>query len=249
MIDNRSQKHVFNNVKWVESLCDRRFGIGADGLILIEESGLMDFRMVYFNADGKEGSMCGNGGRCATAFAAKLGIIDKSTTFEAIDGIHDAVISGEDENSMVVSLKMNDVSRLEKEGRNYILDTGSPHFITFTENLENLDVFQEGKAIRYSDRFREKGINVNFVEYEAGTAKIRTYERGVEDETWSCGTGSVAAAIALELEGKTIPGKQIEVKTKGGSLFIKFNRSGDGFSDIWLTGPAVKVFEGMIEII
>lgn len=247
MIDNRSKNFVLGSPDQLAILCDRRFGIGADGLILLEESDTKDFKMIYFNADGKEGSMCGNGGRCTTAFAHAIGLIEKSTTFEAVDGDHEARILEKTDQGSIVSLKMNDVLIIERESNNYILDTGSPHYITFVKNAAETDVFGEGKKIRYNSRFKEKGINVNFIEPGNGTLKIRTYERGVEDETWSCGTGSVAAALALELEGKTISGKPVEVITKGGKLWVDFTRNDDVFSDIWLTGPAVKVFEGFIE--
>lgn len=247
MIDNRDKKFVLNSPSEIAFLCDRRFGIGADGIILLETSENKDFKMVYFNSDGKEGSMCGNGGRCITAFADSLGLIGQNTTFEATDGVHDAQILEKTGQGWLVSLKMKDVLSIEKESDNYILDTGSPHFITFVKNAEETNTCQEGKKIRYNDRFKETGINVNFIEPGNGTLKIRTYERGVEDETWSCGTGSVAAAIALELIGKAVPGKPVEVNTKGGKLWVDFKHSGEVFSDIWLTGPAVKVFEGFIE--
>ncbi len=247
MIDNRSKRFALDSQDEIALLCDRRFGIGADGLILLEKSVLKDFKMIYFNADGKEGSMCGNGGRCTTAFADALGLIGNSTTFEAVDGDHEARIIEKTHHGIVVSLKMNDVLLIEKESNNYILDTGSPHYISFVKNVAETDVIGEGEKIRYNSRFKEKGINVNFIEPGNGSLKIRTYERGVEDETWSCGTGSVAAALALDLNGNTIPGQPVEVSTKGGKLWVDFTRNGNGFSDIWLTGPAVKVFEGFIE--
>ncbi len=247
IIDNRSQKIVFTSPDQVAALCHRRFGIGADGLILLEESGLMNFRMKYYNADGNEGSMCGNGGRCITAFAAHLDIIKNNASFEAIDGVHEAVILKKDNLHTFVSLKMNDVYRIEKNHSNYILNTGSPHYITFVDEVEKVNVFVEGKAIRNSEQFKEMGINVNFVQAEMGRLTLRTYERGVEDETMSCGTGSVAAALALALENKIITGQDVEVTTRGGKLFIEFEKDDNGFSNIWLKGPAEKVFEGTFE--
>ena len=246
MIDNREQKLVLDDPALVAHWCDRRFGIGADGLILLEESGAYDFRMVYFNADGKPGSMCGNGGRCITAFAESLGLAGGKTTFEATDGIHEAIITGKSENLWNVSLRMNDVKRVEIDGNNFILDTGSPHLVTLTSGLDHTDVFTKGREIRNSERFREKGINVNFIQFtEEGTA-IRTYERGVEDETWSCGTGSVAAAIVTELHGRKNPALPVNILAKGGKLKVKFKTEGDEYTDIWLEGPAAFVFNGII---
>ncbi|HMT30112.1 MAG TPA: diaminopimelate epimerase [Bacteroidia bacterium] len=247
MVDNREQKIVFQSPEQIEKLCDRRFGIGGDGLILLENSESLDFKMIYYNADGREGSMCGNGGRCTVAFASELGIIKNTCRFEAVDGIHEAVITDKNEGTCMVSLKMNDVFKIEKNGADYILDTGSPHYVSFKENISKMDVFKEGQAIRYNHRFKEHGINVNFIEEDRGKLNIRTYERGVEEETWSCGTGSVAAALVMELEGKAVPNKPIEISTRGGSLFVRFQHQGEGFSDIWLTGPAVNVFNGTIE--
>jgi diaminopimelate epimerase len=249
MIDNREQKVVFDSGDVISGLCHRRFGIGADGLILLEESGLFDFRMKYFNANGIEGSMCGNGGRCTVAFAAFLGLINDSASFEAADGIHEAKIIDRTELSATISLRMSDVGSFERAGDDYILDTGSPHYVIMKDTIDGLDVVTEGRKIRYNEVYREEGINVNFVTDQRGTFKMRTYERGVEDETWSCGTGCVAAAIALELEGKTMPGNDTEIHAPGGKLVVSFNRNGNHFSNIYLTGNAVKVYEGLIESI
>lgn len=248
MVDNREQMVVFNNSAKIERLCNRRFGIGADGLILLEESSKMNFRMKYYNADGLEGSMCGNGGRCITAFAAELGIITDVAVFEAVDGVHEAFILDKSKESSFISLRMNDVDRIEIDHDHYVLNTGSPHYVTFVDNPDLIDVYNDGKAIRNNDRFIEKGINVNFVSGSQGKVSIRTYERGVEAETWSCGTGSVAAALALDLEGKTIAGHDVEVHTAGGILQVQFHRTESGFTDIWLKGPAVKVYEGKIDL-
>lgn len=248
MIDNRDQKIVFESHNDVAALCHRRFGIGADGLILLEESGSFDFRMIYYNADGREGSMCGNGGRCTVAFASYLGLISGKTTFEAVDGIHEAAILEKLENGCLVTLKMQDVGAVKKNDDHYILDTGSPHYVKFVDSVEAVDVTGEGRKIRYSGEYGERGINVNFVSVKNGIFRMRTYERGVEDETWSCGTGSVAVAIALDEEGKTSAHGPVELQTPGGTLRIEFKRNENLFTDIFLTGPAIRVYEGLTEI-
>ncbi|TAF66695.1 MAG: diaminopimelate epimerase [Cytophagales bacterium] len=242
MIDNR-QHFFIPDKNRIAQLCHRRFGIGADGLILLENTKEADFLMRYYNADGSEGSMCGNGGRCTVQFAADLKIIKQKTTFMAIDGLHEAFIE-----KGLVKLKMKDVEGIEKDPQNaYFLDTGSPHYVAFVENLDSFDVYQEGKKIRYNDRFQEKGTNVNFVEkINQETIYVRTYERGVEDETYSCGTGVTAAAIVFStLEKK----KQIQIQTKGGNLSVSFEQIGnDTFQQIYLVGLAKKVFEGSLNI-
>jgi diaminopimelate epimerase len=248
MIDNRSQKVIFNSPETVSWLCHRRFGIGADGLILLEDSGSFDFLMKYYNSDGKEGSMCGNGGRCIVAFARFLGIISEKTTFEAIDGIHEAVLTDQSTETPVISLKMNDVTNVLVQNEVYVLDTGSPHYVTFCENADTIDVLAEGKKIRYNDTYKVSGINVNFVSEKNAVFSIRTYERGVEDETYSCGTGTVAAAIAVDLAGKTKKAGPIIFKAKGGLLEVSFQKKGNQFTEIRLTGPAEQVFEGTIEL-
>jgi diaminopimelate epimerase len=247
MIDNRVQKIVIDSHEWVAGLCHRRFGIGADGLILIEESGLYDFRMKYFNADGREGSMCGNGGRCAVAFTSFLGIISESATFEAIDGIHEATILNKSGNECLVALKMNDVNQFEIDGTDFILNTGSPHFVRFMEDIQSLNVVEEGRKIRYSEPFAKDGINVNFISCNNGVFNLRTYERGVEDETWSCGTGSVAAAITLALANKVGDRGQVSLNTPGGPLRVSFHRRNDSFKEIILTGAAIQVFKGLTD--
>lgn len=240
MIDNRSQD-FHKNQKWIAYLCHRRFGIGADGLILIENADDgYDFRMIYYNANGLEGSMCGNGGRCAVAFAKSLGIFDKETTFLAVDGEHYAKIEND-----LVHLQMKEVDTIEQNAGGYFfLDTGSPHYVEFVKNLSEYDVFGRGRAIRYNERFREQGTNVNFVEIlDKDTLQVRTYERGVEDETYSCGTGVTASVLAYSLQ---MPKSPIKVKVLGGELQIAYQKVGNLYQNIFLIGKAEKVFEGHI---
>ncbi len=244
VIDNR--RHIFtaNNQILIKNLCDRNFGIGADGLMLLEDNPGHDFHMLYFNSDGREGSMCGNGGRCIVHFARELGIIDDTAIFSGIDGKHAARI----DNVGLVHLKMQDVSKIEKDGQAYILNTGSPHYILFIDNIDQIDAVKAGRQIRYSEQFRNEGINVNFVEPADNKIRIRTYERGVENETLACGTGSVAAALCAVIE-KELYSNNIKIDTRGGLLEINFRRTGKtAFTDIWLTGPAKLVFEGKIDI-
>lgn len=243
MIDNRDQKISKNNTKLVQQLCDRKFGIGADGLILLENPENLDddFKMVYFNADGNESSMCGNGGRCLVAFAKFLGIINEEARFTAIDGPHEAVISKD-----IVSLKMQNVQKVLEEDDYLFLDTGSPHHVIFTHGIAEKDIRKEGAEIRYSQKYGSAGTNVNFVEeISEDSFSVRTYERGVEDETLSCGTGVTAVALAAHKAGKT-GGNRVKLLTQGGELFVDFKKTEDGFSDIWLSGPAQQVFKGEI---
>lgn len=240
MIDNRNLTFDKQNLKTVAKLCDRRFGIGADGLILIETSTSADFEMVYFNSDGSQ-SLCGNGSRCAVMFARFLGIINNETTFLAIDGEHYAKIEDQ-----IVHLKMHDVSDYELIGTDYLIDTGSPHYIRFVEDTDRIDPVVEGRKVRYSDRFSEKGVNVNFLQQvNNNTLKIRTYERGVENETLSCGTGCTAAALSLALKQ---PVNSVNLLAMGGQLNVSFNRHDSGFTDIFLSGPAQHVFRGQIQV-
>lgn len=243
MIDNRDKKFD-SDLSGIKKLCDRRFGIGADGLILLENVKDYDFSMVYFNSDGNESSMCGNGGRCITAFAAFLGVIKNNAKFIAIDGSHEAEIF---ENG-IVSLKMKDVSAIEKSGNDFILDTGSPHFVRFVDKVSDVDVFAEGRKIRRSERFAAKGINVNFVELKNGILNVRTYERGVEDETLSCGTGVTASALAMASAGLVNGKEECSIAVPGGSLKVKYKlQNKNSFTDVWLEGPAEFVFKGEIE--
>ncbi len=226
----------------VAHLCNRRFGIGADGLILLQMVERMP-RMIYFNADGAEGSMCGNGGRCFVAFCQSLNILSEEGDFVAVDGRHAFTsLNGE------VSLKMTDVDGIEQLEDDVFLDTGSPHYVRVTDNILELDVMKEGRAIRYNRRFEKEGTNVNFMEVMDGLIHIRTYERGVEDETLSCGTGATACAVAAHRAG-LISGNEVPIKVLGGKLSVSFSSQKNGsYTNIWLTGPAQKVYTGTIEI-
>lgn len=243
MVDNRNSTFSKNDTKLINKLCDRKFGIGADGLILLENDENTDFRMIYFNADGNESSMCGNGGRCLVAFAKQLGIIQDKTRFIAIDGEHEATIN----ESGIVSLHMKDVDEVTVNDNYTFLDTGSPHHITTVENITNVDVKVAGAAIRYSDLYGKAGANVNFVEQlETDKFSVRTYERGVEDETLSCGTGVTAVAIAMKVTGKT-QSNTVKLLTPGGELKVSFIQNNDtNFTSVYLTGSATFVFKGEI---
>ena len=240
MIDNRDLSFPKNKLKDIRFLCDRKFGIGADGLILLEHSDTTNFKMVYFNSDGNESTMCGNGGRCLVAFANFLGLIKDKAIFEAIDGLHYASIDDE-----IVSLQMQDVFKVEKSENHVFLDTGSPHHVQFEENIKDLDVKALGRDIRYNI-YGEIGSNVNFVkQLDRSLFKIRTYERGVEDETLSCGTGATAVAIAMHYLGYT-NSLDIGVNVEGGRLKISFDVEKNGYKNVFLTGPASYVFKGEI---
>ena len=244
MIDNRNEIFPKDNIKLIAHLCDRRFGIGGDGLILLENDATSDFKMVYFNSDGNQSTMCGNGGRCLMAFANKLQIIDKSAYFMAIDGLHYAIIS---ENG-IVSLQMKNVDSVANSIDYVFLDTGSPHHVQLVSDLIHINVKENGAAIRYSELYGDSGANVNFVEQiNSDTFSIRTYERGVEDETLSCGTGATAVAIAMKTIGKTTS-NVIKINVEGGKLEVTFDNNDGIFTNVFLKGPATFVFEGKINI-
>lgn len=243
MVDNRDLQFPKNKVL-IEKLCDRRFGIGGDGLILLEndnDTAKYDFKMVYYNSDGNESTMCGNGGRCLVAFAYFLDIFERKCIFNAIDGVHEAEIDG-----AIVKLKMIDVTAVEEKNGNFELNTGSPHFVQFVEDVENFRVFENGNNIRNSPTYKKEGINVNFVEFMADDEIfVRTYERGVEDETYSCGTGATAAALVAMANKKQ---ESINVKVLGGKLKVYAEKDGKGYRNIWLEGPAKQVFKGKIDL-
>ena len=272
IIDNRNLSLKLDT-KQIAHLCDRRFGIGADGLMLLQDKVAFDFEMVYYNSDGNESSFCGNGSRCIVAFAKEIGVIKRpETTFTATDGIHTAklapsnalraqpsvVPSGE----TLVSVKMNDVKNIEVGivpslplqggdggGQYYLLDTGSPHYVKFVNGVKTADMVTEGRSVRYSDKFKKEGVNVNLAEKNGKGIYVRTYERGVEDETLSCGTGVTATALASALKGISTTENSSTIITRGGDLTVRFRKEkNNSFTDIWLEGPATFVFKGEITI-
>jgi diaminopimelate epimerase len=259
LIDNLSGKYSFS-ADQIKTICDRKFGVGADGLMLIEKHPSAHFNLLYYNSDGSQ-SLCGNGSRAAVKMAASLGLVNGKALFEAFDGAHVAEI----EPGGIVRLKMNDVREVKRMGDDFFINTGSPHVIRFVNDVKNYPVFEEGKTIRYDGQFSPGGTNVNFVEILPDKSIfVRTYERGVEDETLSCGTGVTAAALAASFYKLTSP---VTVKTPGGSLEVKFKanlpdlhtslpREKPGlptgqpgmFQDIYLIGPAKLVYEGDLEL-
>lgn len=231
----------------ISLMCHRRFGIGADGLIIILPSTAVDFEMKYFNADGYEGSMCGNGGRCITSFAHALGIIEKSAHFKAIDGMHHAELIEGAENTTQISLGLGDVTNVEKYDSYFLLNTGSPHYVEFTTQIDTIDVLHRGRKLRYDQRFQPDGLNVNFVEIRDDGLAVKTYERGVEDVTLSCGTGVTASAIAAACKLGIRKGP-LSISTPGGKLKVNFERDKDSFRKIELEGPATHVFSGKYKL-
>jgi len=242
MIDNRSLDFEENNTQLINQLCERRFGAGADGLILLNPSKDYDFTMVYYNADGHESSMCGNGGRCLVAFAHDLGIIENSATFDAVDGLHNATIK-----NGIVNLQMIDVSDISIVSNHVFLDTGSPHHVQIVENIDTYDVLGQGKKIRYGSPYFEKGTNVNFAEaIDEATFRVRTYERGVENETLACGTGVTAVALAMYVQNFTTK-KNVKLLVEGGELEVSFEKNDNLFENIFLKGPAKLVYKGNLD--
>ncbi len=241
MIDDRTTSFPISQ-EFIGKLCNRYFGIGADGLILLQNDAESDFKMVYFNSDGRESTMCGNGGRCVVRFAQHLGLIQNETKFNAIDGIHEAIIDGD-----IIHLKMTDVLEVNSNMDFVFLNTGSPHHVEFVKDVAKVDVNKIGARIRSGEPYFEEGTNVNFIEITGeNSLKIRTYERGVEGETLACGTGVTAAAIAAFETGK-LKESEIFVNAVGGNLSVKFERTLAGhYENIWLTGPAERVFEGFL---
>lgn len=255
VIDNRTAGYSLSKDQ-IEKICHRKFGVGADGLMLIEKHPSLDFNLVYYNSDGSQ-SLCGNGSRAAVHMAAKLGLLNGKTSFNAYDGKHDAELLSQD----IVRLKMNNVAEVKKFGNDFFIHTGSPHYIRFVTKIEDHPVYEEGQKIRYSEAFQPGGTNVNFVEVLADNAiYVRTYERGVENETLSCGTGVTAAALAASILGYKSP---VKIGTLGGELMVEFKISQSGnvnspleptnghadlFYDIFLVGPAKLVFEGDLEL-
>ena len=240
MVDNRRLGWSPTSAQ-VVFLCNRRTGVGADGLILIQEHPEVDFEMIYFNSDGSK-SLCGNGSRCAIHFAHSLGMISSTTTFLTTDGIHRGEIDGS-----TVSFELFDVAEVEElDGNSQFVNTGSPHYLEYRDELDQLNVYEEGRKIRYDERFSPGGTNVNFVQIiEESGLRVRTYERGVEEETLSCGTGVTAAALGASLRGIESP---VAIQTRGGNLEVSFERNDAGFKNIFLTGPATPVYAGKINL-
>lgn len=246
IIDN-TKKPLALSKQQVQFLCDRRFGIGADGLMTIAPDEETDFLMQYYNADGNVGSMCGNGGRCIVNFAAGKKYISNETSFRAIDGTHKAIIT--ETNNNLVRLQMGDVKKPAMSGNAVILNTGSPHYVRFVKSADDIDVIEEGRKVRFSDLYKENGININFVELQNDVLYIRTYERGVEDETLSCGTGVTASVLAAAFTKQINESGRQKVKTPGGMLHVQYEKEEEGFKNVWLEGEAVYVYEGEIEIL
>ena len=244
ILENRDNTYDNLTTEQVKHICNRRFGVGADGLMLLSKHDKLDFEMIYFNADGNKSSMCGNGGRCLVQFAKNQGMYKVTYRFMAIDGPHEAEIDMRD----IIRLKMQDVNKVDYHSGYALLNTGSPHFVKFSNNVEDIDVVETGREIRYSKAFEKEGINVNFVETtDEDSIFVRTYERGVEDETLSCGTGVTAAALMTA--HNAIGFNRVEVKTPGGNLSVEYNKiDEEHFENIWLCGPAELVYKGTIEI-
>jgi diaminopimelate epimerase len=242
MVDNRSGVYDGLTIVQIQHLCDRKFGIGADGLIKLNSHPIYDFEVDYYNADGSK-SFCGNGARCSVMFAHDLGLDVSETTFMAIDGVHQAWKKDD-----LIELEMLPVFKVFRDGEALVLNTGSPHYVVFSDDLDSLDVYEEGKAIRYNERYQNGGINVNFIQEESDTEfEIRTYERGVENETLSCGTGLTAAAMVMAIENELFGYQALTANTKGGTCYVGFNRTGEmKFEEVRLIGPAKFIFKGEV---
>jgi len=246
LIDDQKRRFPVN-IELIARLCHRHFGIGADGLMLLRSSDAYDFDMQYFNSDGKPAEMCGNGGRSIAALAFMTGIAGKNMRFSAPDGIHDAYIEGVSADNRVfdVSLKMQDVDVVKALDDGWFLNTGVPHFVRFVSHVEEVNVPALGRELRNDVRFSPAGTNVNFVEIQKDSLFVRTYERGVEDETLSCGTGVTASALASFLKTGE---KASTIHTRGGDFQVGFRKNNDRFEEVWLRGPAEQVFNGEIQI-
>ncbi len=244
LIDDRKLQFPINE-ELISRLCDRHFGIGADGIILLQRSEGYDFGMNYFNSDGSQATFCGNGGRCITAFAHQLAITGSTCRFMAADGIHHAQITENNGSVMIVELGMQNPEIYSQDNNNYYLNTGTYHVVKFVDNPDNIDLIEEGRELRFDSRYEPHGTNVNFARLLKKELYVRTYEKGVENETLSCGTGVTASAIAASLK---YGGNAFYVNTAGGRLFVSFTRNGDIFNTVKLSGPAKLVFAGEIEI-
>lgn len=244
LIDNRGGLFLPEK-EFVARLCDRHFGVGADGLILLHHREGFDFDMRYFNSDGNESTMCGNGGRCVTAFASRLGIIGTTARFAAIDGVHQAEILAGEGDDFLIRVQLRDTMVEASGPTGTFINTGSPHLVRFVAETAKVDVVREGRRIRNSKRFAEEGVNVDFVEVGRDALHVRTYERGVEDETLSCGTGVTAAALVTASKFPDNKG-YYNILTRGGSMKVRFTQNRNRFTDIWLEGPVRSVFEGEV---
>jgi diaminopimelate epimerase len=247
LLDNRDEKYSGLKTSQIEFLCNRNFGIGADGLIFLENKNGYDFNMVYFNSDGNISSMCGNGGRCITAFANKLNLVSTNVRFLAADGEHASLILSH--SPVIVRLKMADVNTFEQIGNDVFLNTGSPHHVSFVSDVSKMDIISEARKIRYSEVYKDEGTNVNFVQQSSAGLIVRSYERGVENETLSCGTGVTASVLASVIKGlisKDVA--KVQVKSMGGMLNVHFRSTAHRFEDVWLEGEAKFVFTGEIEL-
>lgn len=238
IIDQREVAYIgYDQVELIEQMCRRHFGVGADGLMVLTESEKADFEMIYFNADGGRSTMCGNGGRCMVHFARQLGIIESQTTFLAIDKLYEATIKGD-----AISLRMPDVESISRDGEAYVLDTGSPHYVEVADENAHAEIIDYGASVRYSDTYKTYGINVNLLTKRSHDILVTTYERGVEGMTLSCGTGVTAAAIVAHKNGAVSP---VAVSTPGGRLEVSFREISGVYQDVWLTGPAQRVYSGL----
>ena len=239
---NAIKKEIVLSEELIFKMCDRRTGIGADGLIILMHSDNHDFRMRYYNCDGKESTFCGNGGRCIAAFAHQQGIIKNEATYEAVDGIHKAKVTETSSNEYLVELTMRDILSYQLDDESLLIDTGSPHYVKKVMNLDSMDVNAEGAKIRYDKNISSDGVNVDFLLNDNGNIRIRTYERGVENETLACGTGVTASAMAASL---WYGGNDIDIYTQIAKLNVRFDKDENTFKNVVLTGPAAHVFDGM----
>ena len=245
LIDNRQAVFSGDKVAFAQNWCNRRFGIGSDGLIFIEDDTETKFLMDFYNPDGSQ-SFCGNGSRCAIAFAYFLGVFKSEGSFKAIDGIHEAIYLPNGQ----VKIAMHQYGAIQKVADNFFLDTGSPHFISYESASKERDIVEFGRSIRYSDQYADKGVNVNLISpLEKGKIAVRTYERGVEDETLACGTGATACGLSYADLFLTEQSGVVDVRVKGGDLKIHFHKLKQGlFDQIWLEGPAEFVFKGSLDV-
>ena len=244
LLDGRNGLDIETNPNIINRLCNRHFGIGADGLMVMSLIHGFDFRMTYYNSDGYEADMCGNGARCIVGLAAQLGVFQKEATFLARDGRHTGVLLP----GGACKVSIRNVAQSETVGQGYFLNTGVPHLVVFIDRIDSVDVERDGSKLRFDSQFGPDGTNVNFVQLASSHLMIRTFERGVEAETLACGTGVVASAIAASLKDPQYA-SPVTCKARGGTLSVSFQpEANQSFSNVWLEGPAREVFQGDIEI-